>query len=205
MELDDLKGAWAQYDKKLSENLKFNEELFKKLNLDKSRREMSGPLNYEIGSVAISGVFLILVTSWTIQFSNEPVYLVSGILSIIIFILMLSFSIKRLRLLQNIDYYNSPVVELQKSLCRFEDVYFKFKKAEIILFPIFIIVLMPIFAKGLRNFDIMQQPMRLIIAISLAIAIGMPVTLWIYKHLYEKKIKNTSDFLEEIKRFEEEK
>ena len=62
MELDDLKGAWAQYDKKLSANLKFNEELFKKLNLDKSRREMSGPLNYEIGSVVISGVFFILIT-----------------------------------------------------------------------------------------------------------------------------------------------
>ena len=117
---------------------------------------------------------------------------------------MLAFSVKRLSLLQRMDYYNSPVVELQKSLCRFKDVYFKLKKAELILFPIFIIVLMPICAKGLRNFDIMQDPMKLVIAIILAIAIGLPVGLWIYKHLYEKKIKNTSDFLEEIKRFEEE-
>jgi hypothetical protein len=30
MELDELKFVWAQYDKKLTENLKFNEELLKK-------------------------------------------------------------------------------------------------------------------------------------------------------------------------------
>ena len=205
MELDDFKGAWAQYDKKLSENLKFNEELFKKLNLDKSRREMSAPLNYEIGSVVISGVFLILVTSWTIQFGKDLIYLISGVLSILSFITMLGFALAKVRLLSNIDYYNSPVIELQKALYRFKDKYLRLKRFEIILFPFYIIFLMPICSKGLRNFDLMSHPTRFIIAVVLAIGIGLPVALWIYKQMYEKKIKNTTEFLNELNRFEEEK
>jgi len=204
MELDDLKGAWAQYDKKLTENLKFNEELFKKLNLDKSRREMSAPLGYEIGSVAISGIALIFVTSWTIQFGNETIYLLSGILSILSFITMLGFAIVKVKLLSNIDYYNVSVVELQKSLCKFKDKYFKLKRFEIILFPFYMVFLMPICAKGLRNFDLISHPTRFVIAVILSIGIGFPVALWIYKHLYEKNIKNATDFLNELTRFEEE-
>lgn len=205
MELDDLKGAWAQYDKKLSANLKFNEELFKKLNLDKSRREMNVPYHLEIGSVVISGVALIFVSSWTIQFRNELTYLILGILSMLSFILMLGFALIKVRLLSNIDYYNSSVLELQKALYRFKDKYFRLKKLELILAPIYIVVLLPICAKGLRNFDLLAQPARFIIAISLSIGIGFPLMIWIYKHFYENNIKNTSDFLDELTRFEEEK
>jgi len=55
MELDELKKAWIQYDKKLSENLKINQELLKKITLGKSKHEMKLPKNYEIASVVIGG------------------------------------------------------------------------------------------------------------------------------------------------------
>jgi hypothetical protein len=205
MELDDLKGAWAQYDKKLSENLKFNEVLFKKLNLDKSRREMSTPYNYEIASSFLSVIALLFIASWTIQYGKDLVYLISGSLSVLSFITMFVFSLVKVRLLSRMDYYNSPVLELQKALCRFKDKYFRLKRAEIILFPFYIVILLPICAKGLRHIDFLTQPAGFIIAAVAAIGIGLPAALWIYKHLYEKKIKNTSDFLNELTRFEEEK
>jgi len=205
MELDDLKGAWAQYDKKLSENLKFNEELFKRLNLDNSRKEMSTPLNYEIGSVVISVVALIVVTSWSIQFGADLIYLASGVLSILSFLTMLGFALVKVRLLSNIDYYNSPVVEVQKSLYRFRDQYFKLKKFEFVLFPFYMFFIMPICAKGLRNFNLLAHPARFMIAFALAIGIGFPAAWWIYKHMYEKKIKNTTEFLSELTKFEEDK
>ena len=205
MELDDLKGAWAQYDKKLSENLKFNEDLFKKLNLDKSRREMNAPLYYEMGAVIISGVSLIIVTSWSIQFGKNPVYLISGVLSILSFIIMLVFASAKVKLLVNIDYYNSPVIELQKALYSFKEKYFKLKRLEFILFPFYIVFLMPICAKGLQNFDLVSHPTRFIIAVVLSVVIGFPVAFWINKHMYEKNLKNTTDFLRELNRFQEEK
>jgi len=206
MELDDLKGAWTQYDKKLTENLRFNEELFRKLNIDKSRREMNAPLIYEICAVVISVVFLIFLTSWTINFSNELIYLISGILSILIFITGLGFAVVKIGLLSNIDYHNSSVIELQKALYRFKDKYFRFKRIEIFLNPFYVVFLMPICAKGVdKNFDLISHPLSLIIPAILFIGIGLPVTLWIYKHMYEKKMKNACDFIKELKRFEDEK
>lgn len=205
MELDDLKGAWAQYDKKLSENLKFNEELFKKLNLDNSRREMSTPLNYEIGSVVVSVISIIVVTSWTIQFGHDSIYLISGLLSILSFIALLIFALVKVRLLSNIDYYHSPVIELQKALYRFKNKYFRLKKFEFVMFPFYVIFILPICAKGLRNFDLISHPTRFIIAFILAVGIGFPVAIWLYKHKYEKNIKNTTAFLNELTKFEEDK
>jgi len=204
MELDDLKGAWNLYDKKLSDNLKFNEELFQKMNFDKSRREMNTPLNSEIGSVVISVVFLIFITSWTIQFRNELAYLISGILSILSFLTMLVFAIVKVRLLSNIDYYQSSVVELQKALCQFKAIYFKLKKLELVLFPFYVVVLLPICARGMNHFDLFSHPIRFIIATVLSIGIGLPFMLWIYKHWYEKKIENTTGFLRELNKFETE-
>ena len=48
MELDDLKNAWTQYDKKLAVNLKFNEDLLRKMNLNNSKKELQKPLIYEL-------------------------------------------------------------------------------------------------------------------------------------------------------------
>jgi hypothetical protein len=204
MELDDLKRSWEQYDKKLSANLKFNEALFKKLNLDKSRREMSAPLNFELVNAVMAGVLTLLASSWTIQFGHERIYLVSGVFSILSLITMLGFALVKIKLLSRIDYYNAPVIELQKSLLRFEDKYFRLKRIEIILFPFYVVILLPLFAKGLRNFDFLADPTRFVIAIALAVGIGLPIALWIYKNLYERKIKNTTQFLAELNHFEEE-
>ena len=43
MELEDLKKAWSEYDKKLSENLKTNNELLKKMNLNNAKSSMDTP------------------------------------------------------------------------------------------------------------------------------------------------------------------
>jgi hypothetical protein len=204
MELDELKRAWAQYDKKLSEHLKFNEDLFKKLNLDKSRKEMSAPLNYEIFSLVLAGIFFMAAISWTIQFSKERVYLIFGILSILSILTMLVFALVKIKRLSRMDYYNAPVIELQTALQRFKDNYFRLKRMEIILFPFYVGVLLPLFAKGLRNFDLIKDPTRYTTVACLAIGIGLPCALWIYKNLYERKIKNTTQFLTELSRFEKE-
>lgn len=204
MELDDLKRAWEQYDKKLSENLKFNEALFRKLNLDKSRREMRAPLNFELVNAVMAGVFILFACSWTIQFGHERIYLISGVLSILSLITMLGFALVKIKRLTRIDYYNAPVIELQKSLLRFKESYFRLKRIEILLFPFYVVILLPLFAKGLRNVDFLADPTRFVIAIALAVGIGLPIALWIYKYLYERKIKNTTQFLAELNRFEEE-
>ena len=201
MELDELKGAWALYDKKLSENLKFNEELFRKTNLDRSKREMSTPLAYEIFTVVVGGIIILFVLSSTYRFAGDSILLISGILTSLLCLISLYFTIQKVSLLTKIDYYNSTVLDLQKALAQVKKKYLQYKRGEIFVFPIFALFAMPIVAKGLRNFDIMAYTGRYVIAMIGALGLGYPIMLWIYKNWYERKLENTNDFLKELDEF----
>jgi len=204
MELDDLKTTWAQYDKKLTENLKFNEELLRKMNLEKSKKEMNAPLTYEIISLATGIIFLLYIVSATIRFSTELKFLLPGLITSFTFIIYLYFSFTKIRLLSNIDFYYSPIIELQKSVNIFKQKYLQFKKYELYVFPVFAISVSPILAKAMRNFDLFAHPYRYIIAIVLSLILYYPLAIWFYKNLFEKRIRNTTTFLEELIRFEKE-
>ena len=204
MELEDLKSAWVQYDKKLTQNLKFNEELLRKINLEKSKKEMNTPLTYELISVTISVIFLLYIAFATIRFSNEFKFLLPGLITSIIVAIWVYNSVSKIRLLSNIDYYYSPIVELQKSVNIFKLKYQKYKKFELYSIPAFAIAAFPILGIAMRNFDIYEHPIRFIVGIVLSLILGYPGQIWIYTNLYEKKLKNATNFLDELSRFEKE-
>jgi len=204
MELEELKSVWAQYDKKLSQNLKLNEELLRKMNLEKSKKEMDTPLTYEFVSATGCTIFLLFIASATIIHSNELKFLVPGIITSIIIAIWVYNSISKIKLLTNIEYYGFSIVELQKSINTFTLKYQKSKKFELYSIPVFAISAAPILGISLRNFDIYDYPIRFIIAIVLGLLLGYPVTIWGYKNLYDKKIRNTTKFLDELSRFEKE-
>lgn len=204
MELDDLKTTWALYDKKLTENLKFNEELLRKMNLEKSKREMNSPLTYEIISLAAGIIFLLYIASATVRFSTEFKFLLPGLITIFTFIVYLYLSLTKIRLLSNIDFYNSPLIELQKSINLFKQKYLLFKKYELYVFPVFAISVSPVLAKAMRDFDLYAHPYRFVIAIILSLILYYPLAIWFYKNLFDKKVRNTTTFLDELIRFEKE-
>lgn len=204
MELDELKTVWTQYDKKLKENLKFNEELLRKMNLEKSKKEMSAPLTYEIFSLATGVIFLIYIVSATIRFSNELKFLLPGIITTLTFVIYLYLSVIKIRLLSNIDYYFSPIIEIQKAVNTFKHKYMQFKKYELYVCPVFAISVSPILAKALRNLDLYDHPTRFIIAIVLSLILYYPLAIWFYKNLFDKKVRNTNMFLNELIKFEKE-
>lgn len=204
MELDDFKAAWAQYDEKLTENLKFNEELLKNMNLDKSNREFNKLLTYEIVSVVLVGLFLVYISAATIKFASEIKFLMSGIVSIISLLPLLLFAIIKTNMLSKIDYYNASVVDLQKSINLFNQKYLVFRKLELFIFPLYVISTAPILAKAARNFDFFVHIERYGVGVFLALVIGYPLLFWIYKNWYDKKIQHTKRFLEEINKFEKE-
>ena len=202
MELDEMKEAWNRYDQKLTESLRLNEELLRKLNLDKSKRELSSPLNYEIVSVVLNGVFILYIISATIQYSGEMKFLIPGILTTLFMLLLFAFNIHRLHLMLNIDYYNASVVELQKRIARLKQKYMQYRKIEFYIFPFFTVVAMPILVIALRHIDLYEHPWRFILAIVLTLSLGYPLIIWIYNNLYDKKLKNITTFLSDLKRFE---
>ena len=204
MELEELKSAWAQYDKKLSQNLKLNEELLRKMDLEKTKKEMNAPLNYEIISITIGVIFLLFILSATIRYYYELKFLLPGIITSIIVAIWVYNSFSKIRLLLDIDYYDSPIVELQKSIQTFNRKYQRSKKFELYSIPVFAISAIPILGIALRNFDIYEHPIRFIVAIVILLILGIPGQIWIYKNLYDKKIRNTTKFLDELSRFEKE-
>ena len=71
MELEDLKKVWSDYDKKLTDNLKTNNELIRKMNLNNAKSTMDTPKRYEIVNVIGGFVFLLAVITYTIKLSTD--------------------------------------------------------------------------------------------------------------------------------------
>ena len=204
MELDDLKGAWEKYDKKLTENLKFNEELLRKMNLNNSKSEMQKPLIYEIVGVAVSFLLIVYVVGSSIRFINEPKYCIPGFVSAITGLILFIFAIIKTNKFLSIDYYGSSVLKLQKDITTLNKLVLQLRKFELILFPLLILPLLPILFKAIHNMDIYKNIKLFAIEIILILGIGFPLTLWINKHLYDEKVKNAERFLKEIDNFESE-
>jgi hypothetical protein len=204
MELDELKGAWAQYDKKLSDSLKLNEELLKKGVIDRSSREMKTPLNYEIGTVIITCILVLFLGVSTYRFASEMKFLLPGLVATILTLSGLISSVKKINVLAKIDYYNTSVVALQKSIHRIQQKAIWSRKVEYYVFPLYFISFAPIFVKAVYNIDIYNKYQIFYVGIILALIIYYPLAIWFYSIGYDKKLKNTSDFLNELNKFEKE-
>ena len=204
MELDDFKTAWAKYDRKLTENLKLNEELLKKLNLDKSKREMSSPLNYEIGSAIITFLLVLFLGGATIRFASDLRYSIPGLIATLLTLFGFVSSLIKINAIAKIDFHNSSVIVLQKSINILKKKALLYRKIEYYVFPIYAISFAPIFLKAYKNIDIFSKSPVFYIWILLALIIYYPLAIWYYKIGYDAKLKNTSDFLNELNRFEKE-
>jgi hypothetical protein len=208
MELDELKIAWTKIDKRLSDNLKLNEDLLEKMTLGKSKMEMKEILSNEILSVVIISLFLLLFGFVTCRFTSEMKFFIPGTVLCLFSIMELILSINKVNDLTKIDYFNSPVVELQKALNKFRQKTMLFRKIEYCSIPIFVISFIPIFNKTVLNNDMFNKTLPNIIGIIVGITVGLviyyPLAIWIYKIGYDNKIKSASDFLKELKKFEKE-
>lgn len=204
MELEEMKQKWMEYDQKLDRNLKLNEELLRKRHLDRSRQEMRTPVNYELFNIPTGVLFIIWIAGSTFQHAGDFRLLLSGLISLLSMVPVLIFSIMRLNAMSKIDYYNTSVVDLQKQISLVKKKYLLTRKLEMYWFPIFVISVIPILAMAMRHLDIFEHPYRYLTAIALALALGYPCMIWVYNNWYGKKLKNTSAFLEELRRFEAE-
>lgn len=204
MELDELKAAWAQYDKKLSVILNLNQELLKKRVLDKSIGEMKTPLTYEIGTAIITCILFLFLGVSTYKFASEMKFLIPGLVASLLTLSGLISSVKKVNILSKIDYYNSSVVELQKSINRIKQNGILSRKVEYYLFPLYVFSFAPIFVKAVYNIDIYDKSQIFFIGGILAMIIYYPLAIWYYRIGYDKKLKNTSEFLNELNRFEKE-
>ena len=204
MELEDLKQAWSQYDQNLKENLKTNQELLRKMNLEKSKREMQKPLIIEIISVVISFLTVILFFGFSLRFISEVKFSIPGFTVTLLGIMYLTFAILKVNRFVKIEYYKSSIITLQKDLNKLNTLILRLRKIEVYLFPLFAISMFPILFKAMVDIDIYMNVKFFLLVVFFALGISYPVGFWITKYFYDNKIKDAKSFLDEINNFEKE-
>lgn len=204
MELEDLKNAWLEYDKKLSENLKTNNELIKRMNLNNAKSSMDTPKRYEIINVILGFVFVLLVIHYAFKFSADIKFLLSGVFTLLWSIMSLILSIRLLNSIGKLDFNNDSIIKIQKQLISYKKRYFDSKKIMSLTGPLFVIVSTPLISMAIVGVNIFLFPIVYAIAVAVALLIGYPVAVWINKNWYVNKIMDTNKFLEELNSFEKE-
>ncbi len=207
MELDDLKRSWEEYDKKLMENLRLNEEILRRSNLDRSKREMNVTLKWLSFDMTAAMIFFLLFCYWTILYCRGPLYIVCGVILTLSMLFSFLSEAKLLGMLLRIDYYNTPVLDLQKQLVKFETAYKLGRKISIFVLPVLLPVGL-IFATsvleglGIPCVKFHTWPEVFIINCLLTIAIAYPLLFWIWRNLFDKRLKAARLFLVELQEFE---
>jgi hypothetical protein len=202
MELDDLKSAWAQYDKKLTNHLRLNEELLRKWNLESAKRELQKPLQYELTGVVGQFVLIFTTVAFSVKVIDEPKYCVPGFIAAVFEIVGLVFAILKTNKFMNIDHYGTPILKLQKEIASVNKLVLLLRKYELILIPLVVLPSLPLIFKVLKHVDIYSHIELFSVAALLILGIGIPLTLWINKHLYDKKFQASAKLLKEIEDYE---
>jgi hypothetical protein len=202
MELDDLKSAWAQYDKKLTSHLKLNEELLKKWNLESAKRELQKPLQYELMGVAGQCVLIFATIVFSFKVIDEPKYCVPGFIAVVFEIVGLVFAMMKANRFLNIDHYGTPILKLQKEIASLNKLVLQLRKYELMLIPLVALPSLPLLFIVFKKIDIYSEGNLFATAAFLILGLGFPLTLWINKYLYDKKFQASSKLLKEIEDFE---
>ena len=159
MELDDLKSAWAQYDKKLSKNLEINLELLKKINVNRSKLELQKPLMTEVTGVVSMFIMTGMFIALSFRFIDEPKFAIPGFISTGIALVYFVFAVIKMNKFLNIGYYGTSVTDLQKDIAEANRLVLKFRKYELFFSPTILISLPPIW-KAVHHVDLIKTPNR---------------------------------------------
>lgn len=201
MELDDLKGAWAQYDKKMSKNLKLNEELLRSINFEKYNHALKKPMNFELLNIFIQVFMIGLVIVFTIRLSNDTLYFLTGLISTLMCTISLIFSAIKATRFNKLFYYHLSIINFQKDLTHLRILIMRIRKIEYVIAAIIGITLFPLMVKATTGIDLFGNLTVLIPAICCALGFGYAIGIWLNMIVYDKGIKDAEMFLSLIDKF----
>jgi len=201
MELEDLKSAWAQYDKKLSKHLNINVELLKSINFEKYNCALRKPLNLELLNMFIQAIAISFVTVFSIRLSNEIPYFVLGLIGAFVCTISLVFSAVKVTRLNKLFYNHLSITNYQKNLTELRILIMRFRKIEYVIAAIIGITLFPLFIKANSGIDLLGNLTVLIPAIFFALGFGYAIGIWLNVFYYDKALKDAGKFLGIIDKF----
>lgn len=204
MELDDLKAAWRQHHEDLAENTRINIELYKTVKINEARNELRTPIAFEMFSVAVLFVFAIYLFGSSINVLDQLRFSIPGFTASAITILYLIFSILKIKKSQEIAYYGTPVVQLQEAITQLKLRILQLRKFEVILLVPLVLTALPILFIAMHGIDLYVHTGWFIFEIVVAIGVGVPLTIWVNRNLYDKKLKAARRALSDLQNFKSE-
>lgn len=205
MELIDFERQWKDQEKRLTDSLSINEKLIKEMTTSQTLKETSSIKRFEMANMLIIWVVLFIFVVWMMQYGNELIYLLSGIISSLFISVGGILSFRRLKMLSNLEQYYGSVTDTQRKISTFEKQYYRNKKIDLMIMPIWIISFFPIMMKGLAGLDITAVPTKYIImSIVVALVFAYILAFILYHYGYKEKMKNITAFLSRLNDFEQE-
>jgi len=201
MELEELKSAWAQYDKRLSQNLTFNEELLRSINFEKYTQALRKPLNLDLLNIFIQVIAIGYITFSSIRLSNEIPYFLIGLMSALMCIISMIFSVVKVIRLNKLFYYHICITDYQKKITELRVLIMRLRKLEYVIAAILGITLLPLFLKANSGIDLLGNLTVLIPAICFAIGFGYAIGIWLNLFFYDKGLMDADKFLSIIDKF----
>lgn len=205
MEIDNLKKAWQETIDSREKNTEINYLVLKKLTLETTSSSINKILNFQkIGTFL---ALLYAIISFALGFIFLTTYycvplFISGILMVYCFL----GHYKNNKMIENIDYYKTPVKDYLKTVLQYENKIYDAKKSDYIITFFWVTATLPLYIKYVKNIDVFEDSYSLLIFLGVLIVIFLFIAIGtnsIYKN-YGKKFNGVKNQLEEILEFEKE-
>lgn len=153
MDIDELKARWQQTDAHLTESMRLNALLLRKLDLAKTattHRKSRFGIAFEI---AVNAVGLFLVGDFAADHIREPQFFVPAIALGLYAVALLVASVRQLAAIDAIDYAE-PVLTIQKKLASLWILRIRTTLAILLFGPLMWVPLLVVTARGLFGIDV---------------------------------------------------
>jgi hypothetical protein len=197
MELDELKTAWAAFDKNVTQSLKLNEKLVRKISLENSKRKLNKPVHVFMVKIAVITFSLIFVLNATLKMSDSLPLMLIGSLTMLICLIYVILNVLKIDRYVRIDYMNSSIVDLQLKLTSLKVWIIKVRKLELILLVPFMVSLPVIMFKAV-GINVLDHIQLYVIELSLGIGLVIPLYFWVNKHLYVRQLEEAQHYLDDL-------
>jgi len=220
MELDDLKTAWRELDRKLDDNRALNLQVFRELKLDKTRSALRQLAAGPLAELLLNGLGLLLLGSFLADHFETAKYAIPALVLHAAVLLLLAADLRQLVRIARIDWA-APVVQIQRDLAELRAARIRTTQLTLLFAPLLWTPLVIVAAKGLLGFDLyLLGPAYIAWNIAFGLAV-IPLGLWAARRLAGRLSPNflqrladdvagrslatALGHLEEIARFEDER
>ena len=196
MELLELQNIWNQYDKKVSENIRLNKEILKKMVITKTEKRLNR-VKVEAGiRIVIPFLLIPTILMFNIQFSNTIDFYIGLSLFIGLFIIALIVRVKYFLMAGRIDF-SDPIPLVRKGITELKKYQLKVVRL------VFIFLLLGAISVSLL-FKIPFLTKDTLVPLIFMIIILVVTYVYKTKYSYDERYRKLNQEIEEIEELEKE-